>query len=194
MFYWDDVYWPFQETMKRIKEKFEEQEQLFSTRSTEHGQKVVELLAYSRWQLWCAAVGAMGVLAALSVVALVFLVGRTAAWIETTTQTHEGIKTPELLFLSLFFPMSMKEKIPAAHRTERRFDKNWIPVLCAAPIICILDVGVSALWSFYSVCWKKEYETCVEGENIARIDLQKHKAMWQGVRMSVDVVHFHFTS
>ena len=79
--------------MKRIKDTFEEQEQLSRTRFMKHGQEVVRLLTESRWAYWLTAFGIAGVVATLASTFVVCKVGKDAAWIKIFKEIEASTKT-----------------------------------------------------------------------------------------------------
>ena len=182
-----------EDTMEKIDSHFKQQEEEFKARIKKHGNEVSRLWEKSQWQVWHVSFGSMGALATL---ACAVVVGRLA-WL--------GSYAPEKLqwtnFVNQWYAPYKRdrdgnlkyEKIPA-EKGGVFFVAKWVlSFLCATPMIVIPAAGICSLWSWCSLCQKKELETWARAEELAKKEFQTHQTMWQGVRMSVDAVQERFT-
>jgi len=172
-----------QDLLNLIWEEYQKQEQEYNTRLKKHAQEIVKLSDGSRKQIWQMALGGQGAVAAVFVTAVIGRLG----WL--------GTYRPQDLawtnFVNNWYKPDYRDNNGNLHYKKMTvaeggvfFQAKWVlSLLCGTPFLSIFAVGLSSLWTFFSHRRKKEFEILAKGENLVKSDLEKHKIMWQGVRM-----------
>ena len=68
----------------------------------------------------------------------------------------------------------------------------WFGLFCGMPVVTLLLSAWGALWAYRSADLKKQAQIVAEAQVLEKQDLEKHKIMWDGLRMSVDAVRYHY--
>ena len=177
--------------MEEVDKELEGQMQDFDTRTNKLGHDVQPLMEAAKSNFWHVASGIL--LFVSTMVGTIGILGlaykaryalESLAWTSLVDKWIRPVFTNDL-------GQTFYEPVKGPGRVTIR--SKWvINFFCICPAATILTAGLSALWAYRSNIGKKKAEVLAEAQAQLKHDVEKHKIMWEGVKMAVLGVKAHY--